>query len=937
MSHRLFAQLDRHAVRAFALIGVVTALLAIPFLTMAPSESASTEPGGAVFEARDLVDESFVSSIRQGLFIVESDDGDMLAAGPMQALVQASDALRNNDEIGPALAQFFEPETGTEVHGAFSFAELVAAELASNDIDLAAATDAQVKQAGADLIGRYGETNPLLGLSTQSSVDADGTWTIPAITVSVFSNNDVLGLGNSSVTLGGDTAGEEYDRSLQTVLRTAPDMQVHGVAIDVNLTSQEQGAVAGPFIGFTILAVLVIVGLTFRSYWVVATVSVALITLIIWLKGISNLLGLKDDLVLSLIVPIAMISFGVDFAIHSIGRYREERAAGIEARPAYRASMPAVTGALVLALASGVAAFLANVVAGIESIIQFGVGAAVALTGAYLLLGVVSPLAIARIEAAVPAPLPGLRSSSARTLASLGVASLTMATVLMLVFVLPWLGIVLALVTTVVGLIVPFGVQRRKLTSISQQAAGSVPVAEAASSLAAPLGRLMAGLARQRWIVLPVALAISGAAGVLAARVPAEFDVNDFFAADTDFVIGLDQVDKHIGERSGEPALIYIEGSLTDPTALSTLQSRLSELRAIDSDVLARNDGDTIVEAPLFDVFDATWQSPIMADIVASQTGVALTDDNDDNIPDSVDQIEALFSIAGQMGVPLDSDRLLLTPDDVNTAASFEAASADRTTFELALVDSRNQASVTRARETLEPIAAQISSDFGGSFVQVTGGPFVREASLDATNNALQTSLPIAIVLCFLVAAAALRSVRYGLASIVPILMVVTWLYAFMELAGYSINLVTATIAAVSVGIGIDFAIHLIARYREELDRLGRRTDAIEAAGQGTGVALVASAISSSIGFGILALAPMPLFAAYGLLTALMILMALTATLLVLPSVLMFVTTDESRQGGSSDRPTQPARIDLRGESPSSLGATDRLNRHGRRQVAGTE
>ena len=42
--------------------------------------------------------------------------------------------------------------------------------------------------------------------------------------------------------------------------------------------------------------------------------------------------GLEDDLVLSLIVPIAMISFGVDFAFHGVGRYREERVGGREPR-----------------------------------------------------------------------------------------------------------------------------------------------------------------------------------------------------------------------------------------------------------------------------------------------------------------------------------------------------------------------------------------------------------------------------------------------------------------------------------------------------------------------------------------------------------------------------------------------------------------------------
>ncbi|MEM1335085.1 MAG: MMPL family transporter, partial [Actinomycetota bacterium] len=177
--------------------------------------------------------------------------------------------------------------------------------------------------------------------------------------------------------------------------------------------------------------------------------------------------------------------------------------------------------------------------------------------------------------------------------------------------------------------------------------------------------------------------------------------------------------------------------------------------------------------------------------------------------------------------------------------------------------------------------------------VQVTGSPFVREASLDATNRALLVSLPIAVLLCLSVAAGFLRSIRYGLASVVPILMVVAWLYAFMELAGFSINLVTATIAAVSIGIGIDFAIHFIARYREELVRHGRRDVAIRVTGEGTGLALVASAASSAVGFAILALAPMPLFASYGLLTALMIVMALVATLAVLPSLLVLITSDD--------------------------------------------
>ena len=137
-----------------------------------------------------------------------------------------------------------------------------------------------------------------------------------------------------------------------------------------------------------------------------------------------------------------------------------------------------------------------------------------------------------------------------------------------------------------------------------------------------------------------------------------------------------------------------------------------------------------------------------------------------------------------------------------------------------------------------------------------------------------------------------MRSLRSAAIAIVPILLVVPWLYGTMWAAGYSINLVTGTIGAISIGIGIDFAIHLIARYREEHARLGDRDLAMRATGAGTGVALVASALSSIVGFLVLAFAPMPLFAAYGLLTALMIAMALTATLLVLPPLLRLSTRD---------------------------------------------
>ncbi len=876
---------------------VVTAALAVPFLTMAPTTSASTEPSGDVFTARDRIDESFVSSVHPTFLILEHESGDMLSVEALSSLLAAENELRNDPRFGPTLIGYVDRDTTVEVDGVISLADLVDAELQAEGIDgLAAATDGDVKRVGSAVIDRLGERSELLGLSSRST-RAESGWTVPAVSVVVVSDNDALGFGNVSINLGGGTEVEEFDRSVQEVFRVE-GWQANGVAIDVNLTSQEQGAVAGPFIGFTVLAVLLLVGLTFRSYWVLATVSVAFLLLIIWLKGISNLIGLKDDLVLSLIVPVAMISFGVDFAFHAVGRYREERVHGRPARTAIVTGLAAVSGALLLALVSDTTAFLANLASGIESINQFGIGASIALVAAYLLLGIVTPLVLARIESAVPAPPGGVRSILARAGGVLGAAGLAMAAVLMLVYISPVIGLALTAAAIVFTLLVPFLILRRRPgPRVGDMMPGGVnePGGEVDGRLSSRVGRMVRQLAERRLIVVPAALVVTVAAAALAVRVPAEFDVEDFFSGDTDFVVGLDQLDKHVGDRGGEPAIVYIEGDLTDPANLAGLAARIEQIRDLPTASLARDDsGRVLVDTGLFEIFDRSLSSELMIGLVEQRTGVVVADVDNNGIPDTREQVEALLAVASETGVPLDEQRVLVTPDQVNTVVRIEdgGGSGDRAILQLGIVDSRAQESVTASRAALDPIAEAIADDLGGSFVQVTGSAIVREASLDGTNRALQLSLPLSVILCLIIATVFLRSLRYGVAAVVPILMVVAWLYAFMYLTGFAINLVTATIAAVSIGIGIDFSIHYIARYREELAARRHRLTAVEAAGSGTGMALVASAVSSAVGFGILALAPMPLFAAYGLLTAIMIVMALVATLTVLPGVLVFLTAD---------------------------------------------
>ena len=61
----------------------------------------------------------------------------------------------------------------------------------------------------------------------------------------------------------------------------------------------------------------------------------------------------------------------------------------------------------------------------------------------------------------------------------------------------------------------------------------------------------------------------------------------------------------------------------------------------------------------------------------------------------------------------------------------------------------------------------------------------------------------------------------------------------------------------------------------------------MQQAARGTGMALLGSAASSIVGFTIMGFAPMPMFSAFGFITATMIFMAAVAALFVLPSLLL--------------------------------------------------
>lgn len=206
---------------------------------------------------------------------------------------------------------------------------------------------------------------------------------------------------------------------------------------------------------------------------------------------------------------------------------------------------------------------------------------------------------------------------------------------------------------------------------------------------------------------------------------------------------------------------------------------------------------------------------------------------------------------------------------------------------------------IVPVHEQLTESAAAYEASTSNVEARVSGDVISSYLGLESFTRSMVVSLPLALALALVIAAAMLRSVRFAVVSVLPIGLVVLGVYAFMATFDYTVNVVTATIAAIAVGVGIDFSTHFTARYREELAGEGGRLDAVRRAGAGTGGALVLSALTSVLGFLVMALAPTPIFATFGLLTGVMIVLSLLVALVVLPSLLVIVTprdpvTDET-------------------------------------------
>jgi predicted RND superfamily exporter protein len=176
-----------------------------------------------------------------------------------------------------------------------------------------------------------------------------------------------------------------------------------------------------------------------------------------------------------------------------------------------------------------------------------------------------------------------------------------------------------------------------------------------------------------------------------------------------------------------------------------------------------------------------------------------------------------------------------------------------------------------------------------GAQVTVTSEPIIiAEMSEDLSAfqaRAIASTLLVVLVLLAGYYTATRRRPLLGLIALVPATVSASLVVGSMRLLGISFNVLTATLTAIAVGIGVPYGVHVVNRFVEDLaDRDADR--AITRTLRSTGGALTGSALTTLGAFVVLAFSGLPPIRSLGLLGGAGIAFALLAAVLVEPGAL---------------------------------------------------
>ena len=275
-----------------------------------------------------------------------------------------------------------------------------------------------------------------------------------------------------------------------------------------------------------------------------------------------------------------------------------------------------------------------------------------------------------------------------------------------------------------------------------------------------------------------VTIAVVGIYGLLWLNV--DVNIAGFFKPGTEFRDSIDFIDQ---EMTGTMDIrVRVEGSIKSPELLKEMTS-LQQMLEDNSKVTT---------------------SFSIADMVKQMHRVVMDNDPEfEMIPDERDKINNLFTMYSMSG----------DPDDFSTMVDYD--------YSVGLVTSLSRVMTTdEIISTVDKIENYTQGLKSVEKASVTGMAVVLRDLVYLIVESSIISIVASVLVIGLIASVFFKRLLWGVMAIIPLSVAIIINFGFMGLAGISLSHVTALLASIIIGVGVDFAIHYISQYRRLADRV---------------------------------------------------------------------------------------------------------------------
>ncbi len=376
-------------------------------------------------------------------------------------------------------------------------------------------------------------------------------------------------------------------------------------------------------------------------------------------------------------------------------------------------------------------------------------------------------------------------------------------------------------------------------------------------------------------LVLVLVLTGLGAFGM--SRLETEFSPTDFVPADDPLRTTYETLVEEFAGGFGETVDVLIEGPIATPELHNALLAAITNMA--DTDHVITLDGHAAATSPLSVIASLMQPDPTgrPADPVFAE--LALTKGMTAELTMSADaDMEAIYR-AALRAAPTVMTSVLSEGDDgslrylrIEVSTQAGEGAAGQLAADLA--------------EDLRPISTLPGVSATATNVNIMAGSVVN-ALQDSQNTSLIITVSAAMLLLIATFWYEWRRPFLGVITILPVIFVVLWTYGMMAVFDIPFGPVTAMTAALAIGIGVPYSIHITHRYLEDRTRFEDPEAAMRSTTGHTGGALAGSAFTTLAGFGVLMTSGLIPFQQFGAVTAMAIGFSLIASVGVLPSMLI--------------------------------------------------